>query len=54
MISKLLDYCNRLTDAMSMRAMDRRAIEELGLPGLLLMENAARLSQIGWNNAIKL
>ena len=40
--AKLLDCCDRLTDAMSMQAMDRRAIEELGLPGLLLMENAAR------------
>ena len=40
--AKFLDCCDRLTDAMSMQAMDRRAIEELGLPGLLLMENAAR------------
>lgn len=34
--------CQRLTDAASMLAMDHRAIEEWGLPGLLLMENAAR------------
>ena len=40
--AKLLDCCDRLTDAASMQAMDCRAIEELGLPGLLLMENAAR------------
>ena len=40
--ANLLDCCDRLTDAVSMQAMDRRATEELGLPGLLLMENAAR------------
>jgi NAD(P)H-hydrate epimerase len=40
--ANLLDCCKHLTDALCMRAMDRRAIEELGLPGLLLMENAAR------------
>ena len=51
--ANLLDCCDRLTDAMSMQAMDRRAIEELGLPGLLLMENALGLSQTGWNNAIQ-
>ena len=32
----------RLADSKAMRALDRCAIEELGLPGLLLMENAAR------------
>jgi hydroxyethylthiazole kinase-like uncharacterized protein yjeF len=31
-----------LTTAKQMRQLDRRAIEELGLPGLVLMENAAR------------
>ena len=32
----------RLADANSMREMDRHAIEELGIPGAVLMENAAR------------
>ena len=31
-----------LTTAAQMRELDRRTIEELGLPGLVLMENAAR------------
>ncbi|MCU0580470.1 MAG: NAD(P)H-hydrate dehydratase [Desulfobacterota bacterium] len=31
-----------LTTASQMREMDRRTIEELGIPGLVLMENAAR------------
>ena len=32
----------RLADASSMREMDRHAIEDLGIPGAVLMENAAR------------
>ena len=32
----------RLADAKSMREMDRHAIEDLGIPALVLMENAAR------------
>ena len=32
----------RLADANSMREMDRHAIEDLGIPGAVLMENAAR------------
>ncbi len=31
-----------LTTAQQMRRLDRKAIEELGMPGLVLMENAAR------------
>ena len=32
----------RLADANSMREMDRHAIEDLGIPVAVLMENAAR------------
>ena len=32
----------RLADTISMREMDRHAIEDLGIPGVVLMENAAR------------
>jgi len=32
----------RLADTLSMREMDRHAIEDLGIQGLVLMENAAR------------
>ena len=32
----------RLADSGTMRAMDQHAIEALGIPGLILMENAAR------------
>ena len=32
----------RLADARSMREMDRHAIEDLGISGAVLMENAAR------------
>jgi len=32
----------RLADTLSMREMDRHAIEDLGISGSVLMENAAR------------
>ena len=32
----------RLVDAKTMREMDRHAMEDLGIPGAVLMENAAR------------
>ena len=32
----------RLADTLSMREMDRHALEDLGIQGLVLMENAAR------------
>ncbi|MEE2718079.1 MAG: NAD(P)H-hydrate dehydratase [SAR324 cluster bacterium] len=32
----------RFADAETMRSLDQRAIEEIGIPGLVLMENAAR------------
>ncbi|MGB9847226.1 MAG: NAD(P)H-hydrate epimerase, partial [Desulfotomaculales bacterium] len=32
----------RLVTASEMRELDRRAIEEFGIPGLVLMENAGR------------
>ena len=32
----------RLVDAKTMREMDRHAMEDLGIPGVVLMENAAR------------
>ena len=33
-----------LATAAQMKELDRRTIEELGMPGLVLMENAARLA----------
>ena len=36
------ELLRRLADAATMKEMDRHAIEDLGLPGVVLMENAAR------------
>ena len=43
----------RLADANSMREMDRHAIEDLGIQGAVLMENAAR-SVADWVEGNKL
>ena len=43
----------RLADTHSMREMDRHAIEDLGIHGLVLMENAAR-SVVDWLTENKL
>ena len=40
--SKQLTLLQRLSTAHAVQEMDRRAIQELGIPGILLMENAAR------------
>ena len=42
----------RLADTLSMREMDRHAIEDLGISGSVLMENAAR-SVADWVQYLK-
>ena len=37
-----LDKLQLLCDARTMRELDRNAIENIGIPGMVLMENAAR------------
>ncbi|MGK5090879.1 NAD(P)H-hydrate dehydratase [Deltaproteobacteria bacterium TL4] len=41
-IKNYLHLLTRLCTAKSMQEMDRRAIQDLGIPGIVLMENAAR------------
>ena len=48
-----IDKLIRLADTLSMREMDRHAIEDLGIPGAILMENAAR-SVADWVEIYKL
>ena len=35
----------QLTSAAQMRELDRQTIEEIGLPGMVLMENAGRAAE---------